>query len=81
MKKKILVIAAHPDDEVFGCGGTLIKHKKNGLIYDLNNTKPLLYDLKIMDNKQYELITKNARSYVKNNHDLDLIINLEKKIY
>ena len=30
MKKKILVIAAHPDDEVFGCGGTLIKHKKNG---------------------------------------------------
>jgi LmbE family N-acetylglucosaminyl deacetylase len=26
---KIIVISAHPDDEVLGCGGTLLKHKKN----------------------------------------------------
>ena len=28
MKKKILAIVSHPDDEIIGCGGTLIKHVK-----------------------------------------------------
>ncbi len=33
-KKSLLVVAAHPDDEVLGCGGTLIKYKKDG--YKIN---------------------------------------------
>ena len=29
-KNRILVIAAHPDDEVLGCGGTIAKYVKSG---------------------------------------------------
>ena len=45
---KVLAIVAHPDDEIIGCGGTLIKHKKAGdrlgLVYlgkgrEKNNTQ------------------------------------------
>jgi N-acetylglucosamine malate deacetylase 1 len=30
MMKNIIVVSAHPDDEVIGAGGTLLKHRANG---------------------------------------------------
>jgi len=30
MNKKVLIVVAHPDDEILGVGGTAIKHIKNG---------------------------------------------------
>ena len=30
LKKNILVVAAHPDDEILGCRGTLAKYSSKG---------------------------------------------------
>ena len=32
MSKSILILVAHPDDEVLGCGGTIAKMADNGSV-------------------------------------------------
>lgn len=45
MSKTVIVISAHPDDEVLGVGGSLLKHKKNGdKIYWLITTNIFVED-------------------------------------
>lgn len=45
MKERILVIAPHPDDEVIGCGGTMIEHKEKGdRVFVVYVTSGELYD-------------------------------------
>jgi N-acetylglucosamine malate deacetylase 1 len=51
-KKSILCFVAHPDDEVLGLGGTLIKHAEQGdeiniVIFSLGETSKLKKDISI----------------------------------
>ena len=50
--KKVFVVAAHPDDEVLGCGGTLLKHIDQGdKVYILFVTDYSNKSLKILKKK------------------------------
>src|SRR3989338_4719265 len=35
MRRQVLIIVAHPDDEVLGCGGTIAKHVTQGDIVSI----------------------------------------------
>tara|TARA_B100000787_G_scaffold163912_1_gene146046 strand:+ start:4290 stop:4937 length:648 start_codon:yes stop_codon:yes gene_type:complete len=58
---KIFVVSPHPDDETLGCGGTLLKHKKNNdQIFWNIVTKPLNEKT---NKKREKEITKVATKY------------------
>lgn len=57
--KKVIVISAHPDDEVLGAGGTILKHIASGdEVYWLITTNIFVengFDEKIVENRQDEI--------------------------
>ena len=72
--KKILVIAAHPDDEILGCGGSMIKlKKKNNNIYTVFLSNGVSSrDLK---NKKKEIIKRKKAAIKCNKFIKSKIIN------
>jgi len=57
--KKILVIAAHPDDEVLGCGGTIARHREENdqvhIILMADGVTSRTYDPDVKESREEEL--------------------------
>ena len=67
-KKKILIIVAHPDDEILGCGGSIIKFSKNSMIKTVFTCKT--HDTRnniknSNDNEKRQVIAKKVARYLK----------------
>ena len=68
MKRNVLFVSVHPDDETLGCGGTILKHKENGdtinwlNITDVDNNHPFGFSPEMVMTRQLT-IEKVKRTY------------------
>ena len=68
MKRNVLFVSVHPDDETLGCGGTILKHKALGdainwlNVTDIANDHPFNFAPEIVVKRQVT-IEKVKESY------------------
>ena len=67
-KNKILVVAAHPDDEILGCGGTIAKYIKKGA-----TVKVVILTRGI--SSRYTKNNKNVKKFQSKLHNSSLLAN------
>ena len=73
-RKKILIIAPHPDDEVLGCGGTIAKYTESGNeVYLCIGTKAYTPDWskEFIKNRKKEIKKSNKILKIKKTYFLD----------
>jgi len=70
--KNVIIIAPHPDDEILGCAGTILKHKQNGdkiaILYITNCLPQFGFTNKMFLNRQKEI--EKVKDKTKDNNKL-----------